>query len=400
MLCKFREFFITHFSVSLSTVLKQSQTKKLRDMNMTSLFDSVQLGDYTLSNRIIMAPLTRGRAVNKGQANSIMADYYAQRASAGLIISEATAVSPQGLGWMNAPGLFTDEQTASWKIVADAVHAKQGRIFLQIWHMGSIVHPDFLNGELPVSSSAVKQQGALKTPKGRDRALVIPQALSKDGIQDVIKDFVSTAKRAISAGLDGVEIHAANGFLIDQFIRDGINQREDEYGGSVENRLRFMLEIVEAVCQAVGSGKVGVRLSPTNKLWGIHDSNPQSTFVKAVERLSDFNLAYIHILEPKPDFGHPIETVDYLTPVLREKYKGSLIINGGYTKELGQQALSNNEAEAIAFGSSFIANPDLVERFKLNAELAEADDCTFYTEGAEGYSDYPKMTTARETEVN
>jgi len=350
------------------------------------------LGDYALKNRVFMAPLTRGRAVDAGIPNALMAEYYAQRASAGLIIAEATAVSPQGLGWMNTPGLFNDKQQAGWQQIAEAVHQKEGRIFLQLWHMGSTVHPDFIEGELPLSSSAVKQEGALTTPKGRDQEFVVPQAMSQTQIKEVVQQFANSARRAVDAGLDGVEIHAANGFLIDQFTRDAINQRDDEYGGSIDNRLRFMMEVVTAVCAEIGSGKVGIRLSPTNKVWGISDSNPSAVFSRAATLLNGFNLAYVHILEPKQELGHPMETVDYLTPMMRERYRGTLIINGGYTKTTANEALLNQEAQAIVFGSPFIANPDLVERFQADAELSQPDPDTFYTSDALGYTDYPRMT--------
>jgi len=362
---------------------------------MNNIFSPITLGDYQLSNRIFMAPLTRGRAVENGVPNAIMAEYYGQRAGAGLIIAEATAVDKKGLGWMNAPGIYNDEQQAGWKKVAQKVHENSGRIFVQLWHMGSTVHPDFIDGELPVSSSAVKQQGALTTPKGRDREFVVPQPLSKMQIADTVQMFAKAARRAIDAGLDGIEIHGANGFLVDQFTRDSINQREDEYGGSIDNRLRFMMEVVDAVCNEIGSGKVGIRISPTNNVWGIKDSDPKATFTRAVTRLNDFNLAYVHILEPKPDSGHPVETVDYLTPVLRQSYQGNLILNGGYSKDSANDAIGKKEAEAIVFGTPFIANPDLVERFKKNAQLAQPDSTTFYTPGEKGYTDYPPMQAAK-----
>ena len=253
--------------------------------------------------------------------------------------------------------------------------------------MGSTVHPDFIDGQLPVSSSAVKQQGALTTPKGRDRKFVVPTALSMSQIADIVAQFAAAAKCAVAAGLDGVEIHAANGFLIDQFTRDSINQRQDEYGGSIDNRLRFMLEVMAAVCDAVGSGKVGIRLSPSNNVWGISDSNPKATFSRAVQQLNQFDLAYLHILEPKDE----IQTLDYLTPLLREHYQGKLLINGGFTRENANQALVNNDADAITFGTPFIANPDLVERFRDNLPLASADSSTFYRGGSKGYVDYPKV---------
>ena len=341
-----------------------------------------------------MAPLTRGRAVENGVPNAMMAEYYAQRATAGLIIAEATAVAKQGLGWMNAPGIYNDEQQAGWQNIAQAVHEKDGRIFVQLWHMGSIVHPDFLDGELPLSSSAVKQQGSLTTPKGRDREFAVPQPLTKPQISEVVQQFVDASRRAIDSGLDGVEIHGANGFLVDQFIRDSINQREDDYGGSIDNRLRFMMEVVEAVCKEIGSGKVGIRLSPSNSVWGIKDSDPKSTFSRAVTRLSEFNLAYVHLLEPKPKSNDEGVTVDYLTPMLRKSYDGNLIINGGFNKRTANHALANDEAEAIVFGTPFIANPDLVERFSVDAELTQPDSSTFYTSEAEGYIDYPFMNIA------
>jgi N-ethylmaleimide reductase len=358
---------------------------------MNDIFSSITIGDYQLNNRIFMAPLTRCRAVNNGVPNALMAEYYGQRASAGLIIAEATAVDKKGLGWMNTPGIYNDEQQAGWKSIADAVHKKNGRVFVQLWHMGSIVHPDFLDGELPVSSSAVKQQGSLTTPKGRDREFVVPQPLTQPQITAVVQQFVNAARRAIDSGLDGVEIHGANGFLVDQFTRDGINQREDDYGGSINNRLRFMMEVVAAVCDEIGSGKVGIRISPTNKVWGIKDSNPKETFTRAVTKLNKFNLAYVHILEPKPDTNHAMDTVDYLTPVLRENYQGNLIINGGYNKGTANDALAKNEADAIVFGTPFISNPDLVERFNTNTELTLPDSTTFYTSEAAGYTDYPFM---------
>jgi len=359
---------------------------------MKNIFTPITLGDYQLTNRVFMAPLTRGRAVNGGVPNRMMAEYYAQRATAGLIIAEATAVAKQGLGWMNAPGLYNSEQQAGWKIIAEAVHKNDGRIFVQLWHMGSIVHPDFLDGELPVSSSAVKQQGSLVTPQGRDREFAIPRALTQAQIAEVVQAFVKAARRAINAGLDGVEIHGANGFLVDQFTRDGINQREDKYGGSIDNRLRFMMEIIEAVCSEIGSGKVGIRLSPSNNVWGIKDSNPKKTFSRAVTQLNRFNLAYVHVLEPRPESiqaMHSMPDAEYLTPLLREYYHGNLIINGGFDKETANDALMNNKAEAIAFGTPFIANPDLVERFHNGVPLTQPDSTTFYTSKAEGYTDYP-----------
>lgn len=355
----------------------------------TSLFNTLQLGHYTLKNRVIMAPLSRSRAGKYGIPSELMVQYYQQRASAGLIIAEATAVSKDGRGWMNSPGLYTDEQQAGWSKVADAVHQAGGRIFVQLWHMGAAVHPDFLNDEAPVSSSNVTLTGQLPTPKGRDRDMAEPTPLTLKGIQQQVQNFVQAARRAIDAGLDGIEIHGANGFLIDQFTRDSSNKRNDEYGGSINNRLRFMMEVVKAVCDEIGADKVGIRLSPTNSVWQISDSQYKETFSQAVMQLNAFNLAYLHLLEPKPNSGHGMETIDYLTPLLREKYSGLLIANGGYDKNNAEEALNNKLADAISFGVPFIANPDLLERFEQAYELATPNPELFYTDGAAGYVDYP-----------
>lgn len=365
---------------------------------MTNLFTPMALGDYQLPNRIIMAPLTRSRATESGTPVALMAEHYAQRASAGLIIAEATAVSRQGRGWMNTPGLYTDEQQAGWKQVADAVHAQHGRIFVQIWHMGATVHPDFLDGEQPVSSSNVALTGALATPKGRDRAFVEPRPLEQKEIRDIAHRFASTARRAIDAGLDGVEIHAANGFLIDQFIRDSTNQRSDEYGGSIDNRLRFMTDVIDAVVAEIGAGKVGIRLSPTNKVWGISDSDHRATFMRAVDVLNRYNLAYLHLLEPKPNSGHMLDTIDFMTPDIRATYQGTLLINGGYTHATGTHALHTHQGDAIVYGVPFIANPDLVERYQNSQPLNNADPDTFYRGGANGYTDYPRYADAPQDE--
>jgi len=358
---------------------------------MTSLFKPVLLGKKTLKNRMVMAPLTRGRANETGVPGELMAEYYRQRASAGLIIAEATAVSKDGRGWLNSPGLFNDEQQHGWKKIADAVHQASGTIFVQLWHMGGAVHPDFIDGETPVSSSAVQLTGQLPTPKGRDRQFVKPRSLSIDEISVQVENFKNAARRAIDAGLDGVEIHAANGFLIDQFTRDSSNQRHDIYGGSIENRLRFMMDVVTAVCNEIGPEKVGIRLSPTNNVWGISDSQYRETFTQAVQKLDRFGLAYLHILEPKPVPDTGRKTLDYLTPELREQYTGYLIVNGGYNKTSAEQVLQTGMANGVAFGMPFIANPDLVERYQHNLALASPDTTRFYSQGAQGYTDYPRL---------
>lgn len=366
---------------------------------MTDLFSPIQLGEYQLPNRIFMAPLTRARSLAGAVPKAgLKAQYYSERASAGLIITEATAISQMGLGWLNAPGIWNEAQQEAWSPVTDAVHKKGGHIFVQLWHMGATVTPDFIEGKQPLSASNVKLEGEFRTPQERKQTLVEPRAMTLDEIKMVQDEFVIAAKRSITAGFDGVEIHAANGFLIDQFIRDKTNKRKDQYGGSIENRLRFCLEIVEKASKEIGAGKVGIRISPTNTVWGISDSDYLKTFSRLVERLNEFNLAYLHVLEPKPNTDHFIETIGYITPKLRELYKGTFIANGGYTKETASQSIKANEADAVAFGSPFIANPDLVERFIQNAELnIPADDSLFYTNEAEGYTNYPTLNQLRKT---
>jgi len=360
---------------------------------MNLLFKPLRIGALELANRVIMAPLTRGRATDDGIPTERMAEYYAQRASAGLIIAEATAVSAEGRGWMNSPGLFNQKQQQGWEKIAERVHSKKGRIFVQLWHMGAAVHPDFNDGDQPVSSSAVTLKGALKTPEGRDRQFVEPRALTTDEIDARVQQFVTAARRAVDAGIDGVELHAANGFLIDQFTRDSSNKRVDAYGGSIDNRLRFMLEVVSAVSAEVGADRVGVRLSPTNSVWGISDSQYEQTFVRAVERLLPLQLAYIHLLENKPGGDDGMHTsIDYLTPKLAALIGAQavtkLIVNGGYNRNSAHQTIVGKQGDAVAFGMPFIANPDLVERFKTGAVLAEPDTSTFYTNDAQGYTDY------------
>ncbi|MGQ7845596.1 alkene reductase [Granulosicoccus sp. 3-233] len=358
---------------------------------MTTLHTPLNLGSVALKNRIIMAPLTRGRAGSAGIPGELMANYYAQRASAGLIIAEATAVSADGRGWLNSPGLYNDEQQSGWWNVADRVHQASGRIFVQLWHMGATVHPDFLDGREPVSASAVRLEGMLTTPRGRDRQLVAARPLSVEEIAEQVGNFARAARRAIDAGLDGVEIHAANGFLIDQFNRDSSNRRNDEYGGSIDNRLRFLREVVAAVCTEIGADKVGVRLSPTNASWGISDSQYRETFTRACRLLNGQGLAYLHLLEHRPGTDKAMDAMEFLTPLLRRCFDGPLLVNGGYCRESAQQALDDGLASGVTFGTPFIANPDLVARFATDSALATPRREFFYTPGAEGYTDYAPM---------
>ncbi len=356
---------------------------------MTKIFDPITLGDYQLHNRVIMAPMTRGRAEANAIPGKLMVEYYAARADAGLIITEATAISPKGQGWVNAPGIWNDDQAKGWLAVTDAVHAKGGRIFLQLWHMGRVSHPDFLDGAIPVAPSAIAATGEAHTPLGK-KPYVTPRALSVDEIKDIVADYANAAKRAIAAGFDGIEVHGANGYLIDQFIRDESNQRDDTYGGSIDNRLRFLTEVTSAVAEAVGAGKVGVRLSPKSQYNDMNDSDPVATFTRAAELLNPLKLAYLHILEALP--GHMMAAAgERVTPHIRKIYQGMLITNGGYTKDLATNALETNEADAVAFGVPYIANPDLVLRFKQDAKLNIPDFATLYTPGAKGYTDYAMM---------
>ena len=362
---------------------------------MPTLFDPITLGEYELKNRIFMAPLTRGRTGSEGVPDRMVAEYYAQRADAGLLIAEATAINAQGRGWRNAPGIYTEEQVAGWRGVADAVHARGGRIFMQIWHMGRTVLPEYANGQRPVAPSEVKADGEIRGKDGKKRPFVMPRAITIPEIKETIADFARAAERAVEAGFDGIEIHGANNFLVDSFLRDGTNRREDEYGGPIENRARFLNEVVEAVTGMIGAGKVGVRLSPTNSYFGITDSEPHITFPGAAATLNGFDLAYLHVLESKPANG-----MAPVSPLIRAAYTGTLIKNGGYDHQSGNKALNAGEADAIAFGVPFIANPDLVERYRYGLPLTDSDPETYYTPGRQGYADYathmmtPKLLSA------
>lgn len=358
---------------------------------MTRLFKPITIGDLPLPHRIIMAPLTRGRAGGERIPNDMMVEYYRQRAGAGLIISEATIISPQGAGWVNAPGIYNDEQVRGWTRVTEAVHAAGGRIFLQLWHMGRVSHPDFHGGELPVAPSAIAIPGEIRTPLGK-KAHGTPRALALEEIPGVVRQYADATERAQEAGFDGVEIHGANGYLIDQFLRTGSNQRTDLYGGPVENRARFLLEVTEAVIATWRAERVGVRLSPRSEFNGQHDDDPTETFSYAAEQLNRFGLAYLHVLEALP--GHVLYMPgERITPSLRERFHGPLMINGGYTAELAEAAIARGETDMVTFGVPFIANPDLPERYRRGAPLNPPDARTFYTAGAEGYIDYPALAS-------
>lgn len=353
--------------------------------NKTNLFSPVEIGPYTLPNRIIMAPLTRNRAGDGNVPHDLNATYYAQRASAGLIISEASQISPQGVGYPGTPGIHSDEQVAGWGLVTHAVHQKGGHIFSQLWHVGRISHPSLqADNQLPVAPSAIKPSGEAITYEGM-QAFVEPRALAKDELPGIVEDYVHAARNAMKAGFDGVEIHSANGYLLDQFLRDGSNKRDDEYGGPVENRAHLLHEVVTAVCNVVGNNKVAVRLSPENSFNDMSDSDAQNTFNYVTEMLNSFNLAYLHVLEG--DMMTKSRTLDYQQ--IKDRFNGPYMGNCGYTYDSATKALENNQLDCVSFGMLFISNPDLVERFKENSELTEPDQATFYGGDEKGYTDYP-----------
>lgn len=357
------------------------------------LFSPIQLGPYRLPNRIVMAPLTRNRAGAGNVPGRLNATYYAQRASAALIITEATQVSPQGLGYPATPGIHSPEQVAGWRVVTDAVHERGGRIFLQLWHVGRVSHPSLQpGGELPVAPSAIAAVGEALTYEG-SRPFVTPRALETHEIPDIVEQFRKGAEKAMAAGFDGVEVHGANGYLLDQFLRDGTNKRTDQYGGSIENRARFHLEVTEAVISVWGSDRVGIRLSPSGTYNSMHDSNPKETFGYLIEALNRFGLAYLHLVEPnEADIRHggtPIPS-SYFRPI----FKGNLMTNGGYDKDKGDAVIAKGEADLVSFGTLFLANPDLPERFRLGAPLNPPDPTTFYGGGQQGYTDYPALASS------
>jgi N-ethylmaleimide reductase len=364
-----------------------------------NLFSPYQLGNLELPNRIVMAPLTRNRAGEGNVPHQLNATYYVQRASAGLIIAEATQVTPQGQGYPHTPGIHSPEQVAGWRLVTDAVHQHGGRIFLQLWHVGRISHPDLQpNGALPVAPSAIAPKGEASTYEGL-KPFVTPRALETSEIPEIVEQYRQGAANALAAGFDGVEIHSANGYLLDQFLRDGTNHRTDKYGGAIENRTRLLLEVTEAVISVWDANRVGVRLSPSGTFNDIRDSNPLETFGYVAQALNQFNLAYLHIFEATDaDIRHGGTIVP--TSHLRERFTGTLIVNGGYTREKGDAVLAEKAADLVAFGLLFISNPDLPERLAVNAPLNQPDQATFYGGGEKGYTDYPFWSATREQVAN
>ena len=350
------------------------------------LFSPAKLGSIALKNRIVMAPLTRNRAGEAGVPQDLNVTYYAQRASAGLIVTEATPISRMGHGYPGLPGIYTDEQVAGWKKITEAVHAKGGTIVIQLWHVGRISHPTLLNGALPVAPSAIKPAGKAFTYQGLVD-YVEPRALDANELPAIVQDYVYATQCALKAGFDGVEIHAANGYLLDQFLRDGSNKRTDNYGGSFENRARLLLEVTKAVVETAGADRVGIRISPVNPFNNMHDSNPQALFNYVAEQLNQFNLAYLHAVEGGIHGVGKADAFDF--EQMRKLYKGAYMANLSYDKVRGNAAIASGHADVIAYGVPFIANPDLVERYKTDAALNEADSKSFYGGTEKGYTDYP-----------
>jgi N-ethylmaleimide reductase len=356
---------------------------------MATLFEPIGVGNIELKNRIVMAPMTRGRADDLGIQPVYAAEYYRQRASAGLIITEATNISPMAKGYIRTPGIYTAEQVEGWRRITDAVHARGGRIFLQVFHTGRIALPDFLPGAAqPVAPSAVKAKGQNYTDEGM-KDFVTPRELTTDEIKRTVGDFAVAARNAIDAGFDGVELHGANGYLVHQFLGTNTNLRTDQYGGSQEDRARFLLEVLDAMSAAIGAERVGVKLSPSVPFNDMEDADAQEFYPFVIRQLNERNLAYLHIgFEEAPALK-----INWHRK-LRPLYRGVYFANGGFTKETGEKLLAGGDADAIVYGKSFLANPDLPERFKRDAPLNEPDQSTFYTPGERGYIDYPTLERA------
>jgi len=347
---------------------------------MTRLFDPIKIGALELPNRIVMAPLTRSRSGSSRIPNALMAEYYVQRSTAGLIISEATAVSPMAVGYADTPGIWTDEQVEGWKKITAAVHTAGGRIVMQLWHVGRISDPIFLDGQLPVAPSAVQPKGHVSLVRP-EKPYVTPRALELNEIQDIVEQFRKGAENAKKAGFDGVEIHGANGYLLDQFLQDSTNHRTDNYGGSIENRARFMLEVTDAVISVWGADRVGMHLAPQGDAHDMGDSDLLATFSYVAQQLGKRKIAFICAREGVSD--------NWFAAKLKKAFGGVYIANQGLTKESASTVLNSKEADAVAFGQLYIANPDLLERFQTNAPLNTPDPATFYAATSKGYTDYP-----------
>jgi N-ethylmaleimide reductase len=360
---------------------------------MSRLLDPLQMGSLDLPNRIVMAPLTRARAGIEGIPNQLMAAYYAQRASAGLIISEATGISREGLGWPNAPGLWSEAQIDGWKQVTEAVHHHGGRIVAQLWHMGRLVHPS-VSGLGPVSSSAVTAPDFAHTYEGK-KPYVEPRAATGHDIRRIVADYAQAARNAIAAGFDGVQVHGANGYLVDQFLRDGANLRTDAYGGSIDNRLRFMTRVLEAVGGAIGMDRVGIRFSPNIQSQGVEDSDPIPLYEAVARRLEELKVPWFEMREPRQATSAGIVPSAPVGPTMRPLYSGRILINADSNWCDALRATVDGHADGVSIGRLFIANPDLVRRIAIGAPLNEGDSSTFYAGGANGYVDYPALADAQ-----
>jgi 2,4-dienoyl-CoA reductase-like NADH-dependent reductase (Old Yellow Enzyme family) len=361
---------------------------------MPSLFDPIQLGAIAAPNRILMAPLTRGRSHGiHVPITDLKADYYAQRASAGLIIAEATGISQEGSGWPAAPGIWNTEQIEAWKPVTDAVHQADGRIILQLWHMGRLVHPDFLGGAQPVSASATTAPGDAHTATGK-KPYVEARPLRLDEIPRLIGEYVNAARNALAAGFDGIQLHAANGYLIDQFLRGNSNFRDDDYGGPIANRVRLLREVASALVGEVGAGRTSVRLSPNGETQGCDDSDPVGLFTAAASVLQDLDIAFLELREQKTFGNFGASDVPPVSPDIRKVFTNPLILNQEYTLDTATADVSSGLADGISFGRPYISNPDLVDRLRAGADLTPDNIRTWYSAGPEGYTDYPTLAAA------
>jgi N-ethylmaleimide reductase len=354
-----------------------------------TLFSSYTLGDLPLSNRLALSPMTRSRALEGNVANPLAAAYYVQRASAGLMITEGTQVSPQGVGYIRTPGIHTPEQVGGWKHVTDAVHRVGGTIFAQLWHVGRVSHPDFHEGALPVAPSALPVEGEAFTLNGKVK-IPTPRALETRELRGIVEQFRKGAENAKAAGFDGVELHGANGYLLDQFLRDGANRRTDAYGGSLTKRMRLPLEVTEAVAGVFGASRVGYKLSPYFPGYSMSDSSPIETFTTIAKELGKLGIGYLHVSEA---IAGPmkVDGTVRVTPLIRDVYDGTMIVNGGYDAATAEAAIARGEADLVAFGVPFIANPDLPLRYRKQAALNAPDAATFYAGEAKGYTDYPAL---------
>ena len=352
---------------------------------MTTLFDPLRVGNMELDNRIVMAPMTRSRANDEGIQPPFASEYYGQRASAGLIITEATNISPMAKGYVRTPGIYTDDQVQSWRAVPEAIHARGGKIFLQVFHTGRIALPDFLPEQTqPVAPSAVRAKGQNYTDAGM-KEFVVPREITREEIAQTARDFATAATNAITAGFDGVELHSASGYLVQQFLSTNANLRSDEYGGSIGNRTRFLFEVLDAMIAAVGAERVGVKFSPRIKFNDIEEADADVLYPYILDKFSDRKIAYVHVSDSTGEGWHA---------KLRPVYQGLYFAGAGFTKESGQALLEQSGADAIVYGTKLLANPDLPDRFRLNASLNEPDQSTFYAPGEHGYTDYPTLASA------